>query len=207
MPSESPRPASRMSAGEPTILLSAPGPQGSRGARGGWRLWPRTVRWRLIASYALVLLVTLVGLGVALNVFISRTLYATEFTFFQSEAVAAVGASQSRFDALTLGQSPTCADALSYEEAFRQAIAQPIIASHPGGIQGVYLLDSAGNVLAPLSAQSANNGVAPYLQMARLRALAQRASSIFHGAPGGSGSRQLASAGYMVTSRGATYGV
>jgi two-component system, OmpR family, sensor kinase len=194
-----------MSAGEPTIL--PPDAETAREARGGLHLWPRSVRWRLIASYALVLLVTLVGLGVALNVFISRTLYATEFDFFQSEAVAAVGASQARFDALTLGQSPSCADALSYEEAFRQAIAQPIIASHPGGIQGVYLLDGAGNVLAPLAEQSANNGVAPYLQMARLRALALKASSIFNGASNGGGSRQLASAGYMVTSRGATYGV
>ncbi|HEU0028869.1 MAG TPA: HAMP domain-containing sensor histidine kinase [Ktedonobacterales bacterium] len=204
MASEPPRPK-QMSAGEPTLLL--PGPEDARAARGGFHLWPRTVRWRLIASYALVLLVTLVGLGVALNVFISRTLYATEFDFFQSEAVAAVGASQSRFDALTLGQASTCAGALTYEEAFRQAIAQPIIASHPGGIQGVYLLDDAGNVLAPLADQTADNGVAPYLQMARLRALALRASSIFNGAPSGSGSRQLANVGYMVTSRGATYGV
>ena len=197
-----------MSAGDPTVLLSAPGAAAPRGARGAFHLWPRTLRWRLIISYALVLLVTLAGLGVALNAFTSRTLYASEFSFFQSEAVAAVGATQPRFDALTLGQAPACADAISYEEAFRQAIAQPIIASHPGGIHGVYLLDSAGNVLAPISAQLANNGAAPYLQMARLRALEVKASRIFNTSGAGvSGSRQLADLGYVVTNRANPYGV
>ncbi len=206
MASQPPRPAPQMSAGEPTILLPTPDPERARAARGGFHLWPRTLRWRLIASYALVLLVTLAGLGVALNVFISRTLYSTEFTFFQSEAVAAVAATQPRFDALTLGQLPTCADALSYEEAFRQAIAQPIVASHPGGIHGVYLLDGAGNVLAPLSAQT-TSGVAPYLQKARLRALEVKASVLFNSVADTGGSRQLADTGYVVTNRAMPYGV
>ncbi len=207
MASPPPRPKPQMSAGEPTVLLPTPGAEKSRARQGGFHLWPRTVRWRLIISYAIILLVTLVGLGVALNVFISRTLYASEFTFFQSEAVAAVGATQPRFDALTLGQAPACADALSYEEAFRQAIAQPIVASHPGGIYGVYLLDSSGNVLAPLSAQTVGDGVAPYLQMAHLRALEVKASALFNNATGVNGSRQLTDAGYVVTNRAAPFGV
>lgn len=207
MASPPPRPAPQMSAGEPTIQLPSPSAGQARAPRRGFHLWPRTVRWRLIVSYALVLLVTLAGLGVALNVFISRTLYASEFTFFQSEAVAAVGATQPRFDALTLGQAPGCADALPYEEAFRQAIAQPIVASHPGGIHGVYLLDGSGNVLAPLSAQTTGDGVAPYLQMARLRALEVKASALFNNATDSNGSRQLADAGYVVTNRAAPYGV
>jgi signal transduction histidine kinase len=208
MANQPPRSAPQMSAGEPTVLPLSPGEGVGRARRGGFHLWPRTLRWRLIVSYALVLLVTLAGLGIALNVFVSRTLYASEFTFFQSEAVAAVSATQPRFDALTLGQSPTCSDALSYEEAFRQAIAQPIVTSHPGGIHGVYLLDSAGNVLAPLSAQSASDGVAPYLQMAHLRALEIKASVLFNNsATADGGSRQLADEGYIVTNRAIPYGV
>jgi two-component system OmpR family sensor kinase len=165
------------------------------------------VRWRLIASYATILLVMVLALGVALNVFLSRSLYATEFTFFQSEAVAAVGATQARFDTLTLGETPACAGAIAYEDAFRRAIAQPIVASHPGSIQGVYLLDGAGNVLAPLAAQLTNNGAAPYLQIARLRALEARASGLFNSATGAGGSRQLADAGYVVTGGRSPYGV
>jgi two-component system OmpR family sensor kinase len=163
----------------------------------------------LIASYALLLLLALAVLGVALNVVIARTLYNTEFTFFQSEAVAAVAATQQRFDTLTLGQMANgCAGAMSYEEAFREAIAQPIIASHPGGIHGVYLLDGSGAVLAPLSAQNSTSAT-PYLQMAHLRALELKASARFNGAPVASGSRQLADEGYVVLNRSAAapYGV
>lgn len=194
----------RMAAGDPTVLLER---SPSRQTDGGFHLWPRTVRWRLIASYALILMVMLIALGGALNIFLSRTLYATEFTFFQSEAVAAVGATQPRFDSLTLGEQPTCSDAVPYEEAFRRAIAQPIVASHPGSIQGVYLIDSAGNVLAPLAAQLANNGSAPYLQMARLRALEARATGLFAGATDPGGSRQLADTGYVVTNGLSPHGV
>ena len=198
----------RMSAGDPTIQLAAPETGAKRRSRPGFHLWPRTLRWRLILSYALLLLVTLAGLGFALNAFISRTLYTSEFTFFQSEAVASVGDSQARFDTLTLGQGPGCAGALPYEQAFQQAIAQPIVASHPGAIHGVFLLDGDGSVLAPLSAQSAS-GAAPYLQMARLRALEVKATRLFNRGADASGSRQLADAGYVVMngSAPAPYGV
>src|SRR5579864_5276864 len=79
-----------MRAGEPTTLLPTAQPSARTG--GGPR-WPRTLRWRLLLSYALLLGLTLVVLGVTLNLFIGRALYATEFGFFQTEAVAAVSGS------------------------------------------------------------------------------------------------------------------
>jgi signal transduction histidine kinase len=197
----------RMNAGDPTLQLPAPGgTEAARPTRRGFPLWPRTLRWRLMLSYALLLLVTLGGLGFALNAFISRTLYNSEFTFFQGEAVAAVGASQARFDALTLGQTVGCADAQPYEQAFQQAIAQPIVVSHPGAIHGVYLLDRDGSVLAPLAAQGPS-GAAPYLQMARLRALEVKATRLFNRGAVADGSRQLADSGYVVMTGPAPYGV
>ncbi|HEX5569911.1 MAG TPA: hypothetical protein VFX31_00900, partial [Ktedonobacterales bacterium] len=189
--------ADAMRAGEPTTLLPAAQPA----PRSGPRLpWPRTLRWRLTLSYALVLGLMLVALGVALNLFIGRALYATEFGFFQTEAVAAVSGSQARFDTLTLGRSATCADAIPYEAAFQQAIADPITASHPGSIQGVYLLDASGAVLAPLSAQT-GNAATRYLQPRQLANLAAEAEATFDPSATGAGSQRLASAGYFGASR------
>ena len=194
--------ADAMRAGEPTTLLPAAQPA----PRSGPRLpWPRTLRWRLTLSYALVLGLMLVALGVALNLFIGRALYATEFGFFQTEAVAAVSGSQARFDTLTLGRSATCADAIPYEAAFQQAIADPITASHPGSIQGVYLLDASGAVLAPLSAQT-GNAATRYLQPRQLANLAAEAEATFDPSATGAGSQRLASAGYFGASR-SPYGV
>lgn len=168
--------------------------------------WPRTLRWRLVLTNALLLGLTMLVLGVALNVFMARTLYSTEFGFFQNEAVAAVSASQSRFDTLTLGRTATCADALPYELAFQQAIADPITLSHPGSIQGVYLLDSTGSVLAPLSAQSGTTATR-YLTPKRFALLVAHATGAFNTRGASSGSQQLASDGYFVNNRTAPYGV
>ena len=192
-----------MRAGEPTALLPATRDATQR-ARG--RRWPRTLRWRLILTYALLLGLTMVVLGVALNVVIARTLYTSEFGFFQNEAVAAVTASQTRFDSLTLGRTASCSDALPYETAFQQAIADPITVSHPGSIQGVYLLDSSGAVLAPLSAQ-ADNKATRYLARGRLAKLAASAASAFDASGATAGSQQLASEGYFVNNRAEPYGV
>ncbi|HEY7849284.1 MAG TPA: hypothetical protein VIC27_04420, partial [Ktedonobacterales bacterium] len=111
-PDAPPVPAS-MRAGEPTALLPAARAAAQRSGAGS--LWPRTLRWRLILTYALLLALTMVMLGVGLNLFIARALYATEFSFFQNEAVASVSASQNRFDTLTLGRAATCSDAIPYE--------------------------------------------------------------------------------------------
>jgi two-component system, OmpR family, sensor kinase len=193
-----------MRAGEPTVLL--PASHAATRRAGAPLLWPRTLRWRLIMTYALLLALMLVLLGVALNLFIARALYATEFSFFQNEALASVSASQARFDALTLGSAANCSDALPYEAAFQQAIADPIIASHPGAIQGVYLLDGAGSALAPLSAQAGTN-VTRYLEPKRLARLASSAERTFNPNATDAGSQQLASDGYFVTNRAVPYGV
>lgn len=196
--------ADAMQAGEPTVAL--PTTHASARRSGGFSLWPRTLRWRLILTFATLLGLTLVLLGVALNVLIARALYTTEFGFFQNESLAAVSASQSRFDTLTLGRNATCSDALPYETAFQQAIADPITVSHPGSIQGVYLLDGAGNVLAPLSAQ-AGVSATRYLQPKRLASLATRASAAFDPSATTTGSQQLANDGYFVNNRTTPYGV
>ncbi len=190
-------------ADESTVLLPA-----SRSAtrQPSGSLWPRTLRWRLILTYALLLALMMALLGIALNLFIARTLYATEFGFFQNEAVAAVSASQTRFDTLTLGRAANCSDALPYESAFQQAIADPITASHPGSIQGVYLLDGAGAVLAPLRAQAGVTAT-HYLAAQRLARLATRAEGSFNATAAATGSQQLASDGYFVNNRTAPYGV
>lgn len=189
-------------AGAPTAPLpSIASPQLSGGS-----VWPRTLRWRLVLTNALLLGLTMLILGVALDVFMARTLYTTEFGFFQNEAVAAVSASQARFDTLALGRLGNCADALPYETAFQQAIADPITLSHPGSIQGVYLLDSTGAALAPLSAQS-GVGATRYLSMKRLTLLMRRASRAFNAGGNPNGSQQLASDGYFVNNRVAPYGV
>ncbi|HEY7849384.1 MAG TPA: HAMP domain-containing sensor histidine kinase, partial [Ktedonobacterales bacterium] len=99
-----------------------------------------------------------------------------------------------------------CSDAIPYEPAFQQAIADPITASHPGAIQGVYLLDGAGSVLAPLSAQ-AGTAATRFLQPKRLATLASNAESTFTPTATGSGSQQLANDGYFVTNRATPYGV
>jgi two-component system OmpR family sensor kinase len=191
-----------MRAGEPTTLLPAAHISAHTGD--GLR-WPRTLRWRLLLSYALLLGLTLVTLGVTLNLFIGRALYATEFGFFQAEAVAAVSGSQVRFDTLTLGRATNCSDALPYEAAFQQAIADPITASHPGSIQGVYLLDASGAVLAPLSAQT-GNAATHYLEPKQLAKVASSAESTFNPNATSAGSQRLANTGYFVTTR-TPYGV
>lgn len=197
-------------AGERDAAL-APAAQGApteRGATGrtGWRLWPETLRWRLILTYALALAVIMLVIGVALNALVARALYATEFSFFQSEAVAAISATQPRFDSLTLGRNASCANALPYQVAFEQAIAQPITASHPGTIEGVYLLDADGRTVAPLSATAGTRALR-YLSMPRLAALEKRASSAFINAASSSGSQQLANVGYLVNTHASHYGV
>ncbi len=172
---------------------------------GGFSLWPRSLRWRLILTNALLLGLTMLVLTLTLNFVIARTLYSTEFGFFQNEAVAAVNAAQSRLDSLTLGRTPDCSDALPYQAAFQQAIADPITASHPGSIQGIYLLDGTGAVLAPLNAQS-DASSSRYLSRVRLTRLAARASAVFN-SERPNGQQLLASDGYFVNNRAQPYGV
>ncbi|HEU5347335.1 MAG TPA: HAMP domain-containing sensor histidine kinase [Ktedonobacterales bacterium] len=127
--------------------------------------WRHSLRWRLIFVYAGLLAVLLLGLGLVLNLVIGRVLYSNELSAFQTEARAVVGTSQKSWDALVRGE-PTdqCASAVSYQEGFQQAIAQPMM-RFPG-IESVYLLDRRGTVLA--SGDGAGVGeIGPYMTRAR----------------------------------------
>ncbi|HEX6540375.1 MAG TPA: HAMP domain-containing sensor histidine kinase [Ktedonobacterales bacterium] len=120
--------------------LSPAGPTGRRGRF-------HSLRWRLILVYAGLLAVLLLGLGLGLNLIIGHVLYSNELGAFQTEARAVVGTSQKSWDALVRGQpAAQCADAVSYQEAFQQAIADPMM-RFPG-VQNVYLLDRSGVVVA-----------------------------------------------------------
>jgi len=106
-----------------------------------------SLRWRLILVYAGLLAVILLGLGLVLNLVIGRVLYSNELTAFQTEARAVVGTSQQAWDTLVRGQpADQCANAVSYQEGFQQAIADPLL-RFPG-IENVYLLDKRGVAVA-----------------------------------------------------------
>ena len=119
-------------------------PHPPRPLRSGWF---HSLRWRLILVYAGLLAVILLGLGLVLNLVIGRVLYSNELTAFQTEARAVVGTSQQAWDTLVRGQpADQCANAVSYQEGFQQAIADPMM-RFPG-IENVYLLDKRGIVVA-----------------------------------------------------------
>ncbi|HKW23302.1 MAG TPA: hypothetical protein VJO13_18100, partial [Ktedonobacterales bacterium] len=119
----------------------------SRPPHARWSGWFHSLRWRLIFVYAGLLAVILLGLGLVLNLVIGRVLYSNELTAFQTEARAVVGTSQQAWDTLVRGQpADQCANAVSYQEGFQQAIADPMM-RFPG-IENVYLLDKRGVVVA-----------------------------------------------------------
>lgn len=135
----------------------------------------QSLRWRLIFVYAGLLAVLLLGLGLVLNLVIGHVLYSNELSAFQTEARAVVATSQQSWDALVRGQPvEQCSNAVSYQEGFQQAIATPLL-RFPG-IEGVYLLDRRGVVLA--SADGAGVGEsATYVTRLRSAQLIARASS------------------------------
>ena len=125
-----------------TQIMEPPRPPRTR--RSGWF---HSLRWRLILVYAGLLAVILLGLGLVLSLVIGRVLYSNELTAFQTEARAVVGTSQQAWDTLVRGQpADQCANAVSYQEGFQQAIADPLM-RFPG-IENVYLLDKRGVVVA-----------------------------------------------------------
>ncbi len=132
--------------------------------------WTRTLRGRLTLSYAALLAILLLVLGVVLNVLFSRVLYNEEFDAFLGDAKATVALDQRDFDALVNGHGATCTDALSYQAAFQQSIATHLATSH-AGVQAVYLLDRAGNVLAPETGAIPVGTPGPYLERVRLAQL------------------------------------
>ena len=151
----------------PTFVLpESRQPQSRRGLR-----WMRTLRWRLTLTYAALLVVLLLALGVVLNLTISRTLYSEELDRVMTEARAAVATRQHDFDLAVRGRLSDCSDAKSYQQAFEESIAQPLIVSH-AGIQAVYLLDTNGVVLAP-ETDTAQTTL-PYADAGHIATLRQR---------------------------------
>lgn len=133
--------------------------------------WTRTLRWRLTLTYAALLVVLLLTLGLVLNLTISRTLYSGELDRVNTEAQAAATTRQHEFDLQVRGRLPDCADARSYQQAFQDAIAQPLTVSH-AGIQAVYLLDTNGAVLAPET--DSTQPALPYVDAGHVATLRQR---------------------------------
>src|SRR5579859_2816107 len=115
---------------QPALPLTA-GPSRPVRRRG----WPRTLRWRLTLAYAGALAALALVLGLVLNALVGNLLYREEFTTFQNESRVTINRQQHRFDVLVQGaatatpaQGDTCADAVSYQQAFAETIAAPLIA-------------------------------------------------------------------------------
>jgi two-component system, OmpR family, sensor kinase len=122
-------------------------------------------------------------------------LYTEELARFQSEATATVDTGQRRFDQELNGTGATCSGAVSYQQAFQDAIAQPMLRFHPG-ITSVYLLDRYGNVLAPENGTPSVGEPGVYLQNVSFLQLRRKALQ----APETTGTGALASAQYLVSS-------
>ena len=185
--------SSRTARDAPTTLILTPPPPPTR--RRGFQLWPRTLRWRLILTYSVLLALLLLTLGVALNVTISRTLYRTDFGVFQGEATTGVAAYMPRFGSLVEGiTAQACAGSVGYQQAFQDAIANPFKAVN--GVSGIYLLDDQGGLLAPDVAGVTLGAPAPYLDQHKLAALATQAFG--GGLRATAGRRILAATGYTL---------
>ncbi|MFI5274030.1 MAG: sensor histidine kinase, partial [Ktedonobacterales bacterium] len=141
----------------PAGRTRAPGPFG----------WLRTLRWRLALTYAGILALVLLVLGLVLNGAISRVLYAEDQARLVSEAQAAVATSQRAYERLIAGRGATCTGSLSYQQAFEDSIGQQLTGGHPT-IPAVYLLERGGTVLAPEDGAVAATSAAPYVTGARL---------------------------------------
>lgn len=170
--------------------------------RGPFR-WLRTLRWRLAFMYAGLFAVLLALLGFALNGIISRVLYNEELARVQSDATATLVTSQRRFDLAVTGTGALCDGAQSYQQAFQDNVADPMIRFH-SGISAVYLLDRYGTVLAPMDGSPAVGEPGPYLQGAtyqNLRAKVLQAAQL-------EGTGSVATASYLTSPRyGQTVGV
>jgi two-component system OmpR family sensor kinase len=133
------------------------------------------LRWRLTLSYTCVLVILLFGLAFSLNFLVGRAIFNTDVSLIYNEAKSDVATNQRTFDLLVRGRAlyPNCADAISYQDAFQDEIAGPLVASH-AGVQAVYLLTMHGDVLAPLSSTSVMPATGPYLRPAQLAKLVKQ---------------------------------
>lgn len=129
--------------------------------------WTRTLRWRVTLTYVGMLALLLLALGIVLDVAIGRVLYSAEQARLTNEARAAVTLGQSAYQRIVNGRTANCTDALSYQQAFEQAIANQLTVGHPA-FQAAYLLDLNGVVIAPEDGATPVGDNAPYLDRKHL---------------------------------------
>ncbi|HKV83931.1 MAG TPA: HAMP domain-containing sensor histidine kinase [Ktedonobacterales bacterium] len=164
-----------------TQLVAPPDGYGRRVGRrrGGPLRFLRTLRWRLALTYAALLAVLLVILGVTLTVLISQVLYREDLARLETESRSTLTSLQTRFDAALNGTGTNCAGAIGYQQAFANEVATPFLSTHPG-FSNVYLLDRAGHVLAPDSTTAALGATGPYVtngELLKLRRTTTTAAS------------------------------
>ena len=126
---------------------------------------------RLTLTFVCLLVALFIMLGIVLNAVSGRVLYADEQLGMTGEAAAIVTTQQHNFDTLVNGAvGSQCAGAVSYQQAFQETIAHSLKTIRPS-IQSVYLLDHAGDVLAPDSGAAPVGSAGPFLDNAQLRKL------------------------------------
>lgn len=190
-----------MRVSSPAEVSAAQGGKPLGGLLRGWR----TLGWRLSLSYAALLALLLLILGLVLNGVISRVLYTSELQRFQSETQLALATYQRRADTEVQGRGTTCVGASSYQEAFTTTVASQLTSSHPT-IKGVYLLDTSGIILlsAPTSA-STSGAFPPYFETAQLENLRHAQAQAVHSQ--GLGAGQFQGVSYFPRGQFGTLGV
>jgi len=188
---------------QPTRILSGGYMPETKQRPTGKGRWFRSLRFRLIATYALVLAVILLALGIALNIFTARVLYAEELARLEGEAQATVATEQSNFDKLVAGTAANnCDGAVAYQDAFVQTIALHLTASHIG-VDKVYLLSRTGTVLAPLTGDIAVGSPGPFITRAHVDQLHAKAVAAARQPITGS----IAAISYLTSQKGTHTGV
>ena len=143
-----------------TLYLKEPERQKKR-LFASWFSWTHALRWRLLLTYVGVLVALLLILGIVLDVIVGSLLYQEERARFTAQVLANVTVNQQFFDKEVNGTQVDCFDAISYQEAFENTIAEPLTKGFPA-ITAVYLLDRNGLVLAPRSANALLGAPPPY---------------------------------------------
>jgi len=110
----------------------------------------------------------LLVLGIVLDVIVGSMLYQEERARFTAQVVANATVNQRFFDREVNGTGPDCVGSTSYQQAFEETIAQPLIKAFPA-TTAVYLLDRNGSVLAPENTSATLGAAPPYFDVADLR--------------------------------------
>ena len=152
---------------DPTTLYLKGPERRQRRPFASWLGWTHALRWRLLLTYVGVLVALLLILGIVLDVIVGSLLYQEERARFTAQVLANVTVNQQFFDKEVNGTQADCFDAISYQEAFENTIAEPLSKGFPA-ITSVYLLDRNGDALAPRSASTFLGTLPPYFNPADL---------------------------------------